>query len=52
MFMNRVGRMPFLILLAGALLLPAGIRYAQERRTTKTPPRDKKQDHQQEKEKR
>ena len=41
MFMNRMGRMPFLILLAGALLLPLGVR-AQDQDNQATPT-DKKE---------
>src|ERR1035437_8093055 len=42
MFMNRMGRMPFLILLAGTLLLPFGM-FAQDQGNQDSPA-DKKQD--------
>jgi len=43
MFMNRMGRMPFLILLAGALLLPFGARAQDQDKDNPATPADKKE---------
>ena len=42
--MNRVGRIPFLILLAGALLLPFGAHTHAQDKDQQDAPADKQQD--------
>ena len=43
MFMKRMGRMPFLILLAGALLLPFGVQAQDQDKDNQATPADKKE---------